>query len=121
MIPKPSKSSWNGFVPYLDHNDLVFACTRILDCDFLFLSSDGFNGFHELVRDNSNTDEEPDHQESVEDTTAETIATTEVIKGSPDWNKQTISTVDTLRDATGLCRFFWCFFTAVSSAPSAVS
>jgi len=88
----------NGLVPDFDNNDLVTAALGVLDGDFLLLCGDHFNGLHEPVGHNGDTDEEVDHEEGVEDAATETVSEAEVVVWPPDGNKKSVVAVDALRE-----------------------
>merc|ERR1719472_349910 len=82
-------------VPNFDNDNLSLSSLGVGDGHLLLLGSDHFDGLHELVRDDGNTDEEVEHQGGVEKSTAEPISRGESITNRPERNHKTIFTVDT--------------------------
>merc|ERR1719454_1495595 len=60
----------HSLVPDLDNNNLSLAGPWVLDRHFLLLCGDHFDGLHELVRSDSNSNEKVDHESDVEQTTS---------------------------------------------------
>merc|ERR1719153_1538530 len=73
----------NSFIPDFDNDDLGLASPWVLYRDLFLLSSDHLNRLHELVRDNGNTNEEPQHKNSVQKSTSESVTNTHLISSGP--------------------------------------
>ena len=91
---------------YFDNDRLISSTLGIFESNFFFLCSDHFNRLHESIRNNGNTNKEPYHQNDIQDTTTKSFSTRKNIIRLPNWNNQTITTVDTLWNTSYFSNFF---------------
>merc|ERR1719357_2295625 len=81
-------------VPHFDNDNLGLSSLGVGDGHLLLLGSDHFDGLHELVRDDGNTDEEVQHKGGVEKSTTKPVSRGQSIADRPERNDKTIFTVD---------------------------
>ena len=84
--------------PYLYNKYLCLSCCWIFDGDLLLRRGDHLDRVHELVADDGDSNKQVDHEDNVEDASADTICKRVMITAwpspFPDGNDETGFTVD---------------------------